>query len=423
MPLTITSLILLIVCFFSWDDIIKNIEILGTLATALAFFATAWAAFEARSSAKAAMIAVNLTKDSLLESRKAAFNQWFAILLEKNENMQGDITTYLEKDPDIKKQLEVHLHLNQFYRKVIKESLFSAYINNLYHVLNYVDNEYYGKPDDIDGKKKYMEQLSNSMTNSVKVIVAIFGLNYAPLSHVKKEKLGILLKKYNFFEHDLFFDAAIEQREYLDHFINRKFIEEYRNINFTNIMAQIQHGEFECNVFLKSRGETPNTLFALLYTYNPMARKYIDNFFAKYTEHTKNEIIIKIKEARKEHSSNLNSFYLKDYAVTRKGKIIITRQRTINTKGDIISLLRHYMKLNKKFGSAITRVQKIEFLNTTWTHIRRDGNSYLDIIDIYLFTFSLVKLKRDPEQEAKIEKLVTFANEVMIEHWEALKSL
>lgn len=423
MPLIITSLILLIVCFFSWDAIIENIDILGTLATALAFFATAWAAFEARSSAKAAMTAVNLTKDSLLESKKSAFNQWFAILLEKNETLQGDINTYLEKDPDIKKQLQENLYLNRFYRKVIKDSLFSAYINNLYHILHYVDNEYYGKPDDIDGKKKYMEQLSNSMTNSIKVIVAIFGLNYAPLTHVKKQKLGFLLKKYDFFEHDLFFDVAIKEIEHLENFINQNFYDEYRKKYFVGIVAQIQHEEYECKVFLKSLGEMPNTLFALLYTYNPTARKYIDNCFIKYTEHTKNEITIKIKEARDAHLKNLNEFHLKGYAVTRNGKKIITKKRTINTKGEIISLLRHYMKLNKKFGSAFGRVKNIDFLNTTGIPNRRDGYMYLNLIEKYVFTFNLLKLKRDPKQDAKIEKLVTFANTVMIEQREILKSL
>lgn len=423
MPLIITSLILLIVCLFSWDAIIENIEILGTLATALAFFATAWAAFEARSSAKAAMTAVNLTKDSLLESRKAAFNQWFAILLEKNENMQGDLNTYLVNSSDIKKNLEAHLYLHYFYRKVVKDSLFSAYINNLYHVLSYVDNEYYGKPDDIAGKKKYMEQLSNSMTNSVKVIVALFGLNYAPLSHVKKEKLGVLLKKYDFFEHDLFFDVAIERREYLKEYINEIFIKEYRKRIFPGIREQLLHEEFECNEFIKSLGETPNAIFSLLYSYNPTARKYIDNCFTKYTEHTKNEIIIKIKEAREAHRLNLNQFYLKGYAVTRNGKNLITKKRTITTKGGIISLLRHYMKLNKKFKYALRRVGNINFLNTTYIQDRRDGNLYLTMIEKYVFTFNLLKLKRDPEQEAKIEKLVTFANEVMIEQRETLKSL
>lgn len=423
MPLIITSLILLIVCFFSWDAIIENIEILGTLATALAFFATAWAAFEARSSAKAAMTAVNLTKDSLLESKKSAFNQWYAILLEKNENMQGDINTYLEEDPDIKKYLESELYLNHFYRQVVKDSLFSAYINNLYHVINYVDNEYYGKPDDIAGKKQYIEQLSNSMTNSVKVIVAIFGLNYAPLSHVKKEKLGILLKKYDFFEHDLFFDVAIKEREHLEAFINKNFVSEYRKRNFTGIVAQIQHEEFECNKFINSLGETPNALFALLYTYNPTARKYIDNYFTKYTVHTKNEILIKIEEAREAHRLNLNKFYLKGHAVTRYGKKIITNNRTVNTKGDVISLLRHYMKLNKKFDNAFKRLANINFLNTRNHKDRKEGRIYSQMIESYALTINLLKLKRDPEQNAKIERLVTFANEVMIEQRKTLKSL
>lgn len=53
-----------------WDTVKENVEVIGTLATSLAFFATAWAAYEARHSAKAAMKATQLTADSLLEMKK-----------------------------------------------------------------------------------------------------------------------------------------------------------------------------------------------------------------------------------------------------------------------------------------------------------------------------------------------------------------
>ena len=48
----------------------SNITIIGSISTALAFLATAWAALEARASAKAAMKAVEMTANSLLETKK-----------------------------------------------------------------------------------------------------------------------------------------------------------------------------------------------------------------------------------------------------------------------------------------------------------------------------------------------------------------
>jgi hypothetical protein len=81
------------------------------------------------------------------------------------------------------------------------------------------------------------------------------------------------------------------------------------------------------------------------------------------------------------------------------------------------------MKLNKKFESAFQRLRDIEFFKATGIQKRRNASNFSNMIETYVFTLNLLKLKRDPERDAKIEKLVTFANEVMIEQREALRSL
>ncbi|WP_373855336.1 hypothetical protein AAHU26_25165 (plasmid) [Klebsiella quasipneumoniae subsp. similipneumoniae] len=70
MPFLFIFAILFALVPIFWDFIVENYVAIGTVATAFAFLATAWAAFEARYSAKAAMKAVKLTSDSLYEMRK-----------------------------------------------------------------------------------------------------------------------------------------------------------------------------------------------------------------------------------------------------------------------------------------------------------------------------------------------------------------
>lgn len=80
MPFLIFIIILLLTVIF-WDWVVLNGQTVGTLATAFAFIATAWNAYEARKSAKAAFSALQLTTESLFEMRKSAFKQWFEVML------------------------------------------------------------------------------------------------------------------------------------------------------------------------------------------------------------------------------------------------------------------------------------------------------------------------------------------------------
>ena len=84
MPFLIFIIILLLTVIF-WDWVVLNGQTVGTLATAFAFIATAWNAYEARKSAKAAFSALQLTTESLFEMRKSAFKQWFDSLLNQHD--------------------------------------------------------------------------------------------------------------------------------------------------------------------------------------------------------------------------------------------------------------------------------------------------------------------------------------------------
>jgi len=63
--------------------------------------ATAWAALEARASAKAAMKAVEMTANSLLETKKN-FKQWLELLLEQHDSLYDEVKKELDSDSDLK---------------------------------------------------------------------------------------------------------------------------------------------------------------------------------------------------------------------------------------------------------------------------------------------------------------------------------
>lgn len=101
MPFLFIFAILIALIPIYWSFIVENYVAIGTVATAFAFLATAWAAFEARFSAKAAMKAVKLTSESLYEIRKSSFKQWLELLLEHHESIHDEVKTLMLNQKDI----------------------------------------------------------------------------------------------------------------------------------------------------------------------------------------------------------------------------------------------------------------------------------------------------------------------------------
>ncbi|HBX1476084.1 TPA: hypothetical protein MHN38_28540, partial [Klebsiella pneumoniae] len=219
-------LILGTVMIIFWDTVKENVEVIGTLATSLAFFATAWAAYEARHSAKAAMKATQLTADSLLEMKKASFKEWYGILLEQHNKLLEDVNKTLRDDSELNVKLSMNI-LKGIYYHATKKPVYIKYINHIILILTYLDKDFY-LPSSADNEKRaYIEQLRNSISPKVSLLISIFGLNVDNNKTYDAKKLYNLLNKFNFFENELFFEEAISKVHYLDSYVAEIFNKEY----------------------------------------------------------------------------------------------------------------------------------------------------------------------------------------------------
>ncbi|MFB5185240.1 putative phage abortive infection protein [Yersinia intermedia] len=210
MILLFVVVFILIGVFWSWFQ--TNAAIIGGLATALAFFATAWAAHEGRKSAKAALRAVKTSENALEETRANyrmdAFNQRFSLLLAQHNTYLEKVNTYVRTDSGwsfIKKLFDSKKHYEAFDAMSGHITL-SPYMRILYHTLKFIEEDFFGSKDDIVGRKKYTSLIRSLISNDVLFLIAVNSI------YIRNEgacnqyyKYQYLLQRFDFFEHADFF--------------------------------------------------------------------------------------------------------------------------------------------------------------------------------------------------------------------------
>lgn len=285
-----------------WDTVKENVEVIGTLATSLAFLATAWAAYEARHSAKAAMRATNLTAASLLEMKKASFKEWYGILLEQHNKLLEDVNKTLRNDIQYNVKLSINVTKGVYYH-LTKNPTYIKYVNHIILILNYVDKDFY-LPSSADSEKiSYIEQLRNSISPEVSLLIAVFGLNVDNNKTYDAKKLYSLLNKNNFFENELFFEEAISKVHYLDSYVAEIFNHEYRkNVEF--YVNEMVSGCTASNLNAIYRYQ--RLTFSVLWSYNNPCRQHLLQRFNDLPLHMRSSIELNMEKAA-EKVANFNS--------------------------------------------------------------------------------------------------------------------
>ncbi|EPU4081640.1 hypothetical protein LGR81_22795 [Enterobacter hormaechei] len=276
-----------------WDTVKENVEVIGTLATSLAFLATAWAAYEARHNAKAAMRATRLTAASLLEMKKSSFKEWYGILLEQHNKLLEDVNKTLLDDSQYNLKLDMNVVKGVYYHAT-KNPVYIKYVNHLILILNYVDKDFYLPTTADSEKRSYIEQLRNSISPKVSLLIAIFGLNIDNNKTYDAKKLYSLLNKYNFFENELFFEEAISKVHYIDTYVADIFIKEYqRDVAFYVDEMVLGREVSNINAIYRHQRAT----FAILWSYNNPCQQHLLQRFNDLPLHMRNSIELKMEKA------------------------------------------------------------------------------------------------------------------------------
>jgi len=203
-----------------WENIWSNIERIGALATALAFGATAWAAYEARRSANLSFEAQQKTSENNtkieLDSKRNVFEQRFSLMLEQHNIQLGNVKAWLDDKTISDTSAEAILEdgddksIHSVILKIRGHEILSPYMRILYHLLKHVNNNYprneiANKDEIIIEQKQYTSIIRSFIPNKLLLLVSFncsitvdeMGLNNS--SDFKKYQC--LLNKFDFFQH------------------------------------------------------------------------------------------------------------------------------------------------------------------------------------------------------------------------------
>lgn len=375
-----------------WDTVKENVEVIGTLTTSLAFLATAWAAYEARHSAKAAMKATRLTAASLLEMKKASFKEWYGILLEQHNKLLEDVNKTLLDDSQYNVKLDSNA-IKGIYYHVTKKPTYIKYINHIILILSYIDKDFYLPSSANNEKKSYIEQLRISISPKISLLIAIFGLNIDNNKTYDAKKLYSLLNKYNFFESELFFEDAISKVHYLDSYAAEIFNKEYRkDVEF--YVDKMVSGCAASN--LNAIYRYHRLTFAVLWSYNNPCRQHLLQRFNDLPLHMRNSIELNMEKAA-EKMAKFNS-WLPDF-VGWELNIAGHKKRVIKDEKELKRLIKLYYK--HPFNPRQTGIVLTNGITN------RFGEEIKNSLSSYALDKAYFELSSNPRKEEVIDEIVT----------------
>lgn len=207
MPFIFISMVGFMLVLF-WDWISTNVTVIGTIATTLAFFAVLWSAFETRKSAKAAFLAVKMAEVSLEEARKnfrkEAFNQRFSLLLEQHNAYLEKVNAFIRSEAGwsfCEKLFKIEVHREAF-EQLRGHFICSPYMRVLYHLLKFINDDYYGDVNDVAGRKKYSSLVRSLIGNDVLFLIAVnSSYIFESGSYTQYKNYQQFLDRFDFFEH------------------------------------------------------------------------------------------------------------------------------------------------------------------------------------------------------------------------------
>ncbi|EAN5798782.1 hypothetical protein CVE53_21265 [Salmonella enterica] len=402
-----------------WDFIVENYVVLGTIATALAFFATAWAAWAASKSAKEAMKAVKLTRESLLEMRKASFKQWIENLLEQHDKFLEEVKSELSNPSsniNIKRNIDV---LDGIYYTATANPIFIRYVNHIISILNYIDKDFYILSDNLAKRKYYVDQLRNSIYSDVMLMIAVFGINYNERRMYNQQKLNFLLNKYDFFDNELFFEKAISQTNRLDDYVSELFDRDYRVVFRNHIKHRVicNVSEFENYSYEPKKTNQLRLTHSVFWSYKSPCGDILREKFHSLTEDMARELEYNISIASEKVRETTDTLCtLIGYSIcssrklsTRSGKYIV------KDKTAVLTLLDHYLSRIRRGVNNID-LEDVFFKSTKGFTSELLGSRFTNDVDDYVYYSALLELNENPKKIEIINEIISSTNSIILDH-------
>ncbi|HBE6103403.1 TPA: hypothetical protein KMG89_004648 [Escherichia coli] len=252
---------------------------------------SAWNAYAARCSAKAAMEATRLAEESLLEMRKTYFKDGYNILFEKHNNILKEVESSIDSNRLKKDDIE------DIHKYVTTDPVCIKYVRQIILILGYIDEKFCSLSSVDNEREFFIEQLRNEInTNqSVNIIIAVSALNMGKVIFDAK-KLNNLLKKYDFFKDALFFKNERHCKEVA---LNRNGLNKYIYDKYENGLEEyvdkIVLGIEPCDI--KSPFESYNIIDVVFYSYDSQYQKDMLYCIDNLSQNIKKYIERKIRDA------------------------------------------------------------------------------------------------------------------------------
>lgn len=397
MPILIFIILLLLTYIFKgW--VTSNSQIVATLATAFAFIATAWNAYEARKSAKAAFSALQLTTESLFEMRKNTFKQWFDTLLNQHEGVFLLANQIISNNKDKLKGGELH----RSYYPLVKKYEVIQYVKHIINILEYIDSSFYIDGECLKEKRAYVSQLIFKIPPQMKLIIAIFGLKNDSCDHIDSEKLYYLLNKYDFFNDEIFFDDAYSDMPSLDAFINIRFnsIFKSRMINyFKNFILSYY---IPSDVKKDWMFRYPQLVPSVLMNYKTPCSPIINDYFEKLPLHVRNcfEDVLKTAHDRVTHFDAYIPRLI-GCSIVQHHEDVPDENTKLNDRNDVIAMAEDYIE-KRKSNQLDYRLEDIYFKSEK----ELIPGYELDIaFDDYEYKLALIKINENEDNDNLLNRI------------------
>ncbi|EIP9444241.1 hypothetical protein HCW93_18810 [Escherichia coli] len=252
---------------------------------------SAWNAYAARCSAKAAMEATRLAEESLLEMRKTYFKDGYNILFEKHNNILKEVGSSIDSNRLKKDDIE------DIHKYVTTNSVCIKYVRQIILILDYIDEKFYSSSSVDNEREFFIEQLRNEINTNeiINTIIAVSALNMGEVIFDAK-KLNNLLKEYDFFKDALLLKNALLCEEVA---LNRnglnKYIYDKYEKGLEEYVDKIVLGIEPCDI--KSPFESYNIIDVVFYSYDSQYQKDMLYCIDNLSQNIKKYIERKIRDA------------------------------------------------------------------------------------------------------------------------------